>query len=440
MEKKTLGSFLSILRKAKGMTQKELAELLNVSDKAVSRWERDESMPDILLIPVLADIFEVSCDELLKGERTVKEIYQETQEKRSQRTIALIKKSKSKFQAFSMISIGVALIGFIIAIVLNFSLHKATLGFYCVLIGILAGGMSQAAFYIYFNSDVDTEGLEGQEFTDYKKYIRDHSLHISCFLGTLLSICLPLLFLGQMSYADYIAEINKQMAPIGFEPVDTAVNAVFPAGKIAVGLQPKTWLIYGGIGAIVGAVVSFIINFAIKLQDVKKGRFDVSEHHIQKLKQNLWGLLKYFLILIALLGITFGCSKLFYAKMPEILQKGKEFDNFEDFKEYMETIPEDMAPGEIGIRRKFDNYKGIVYGDNGEILCEYRRFNDSVVDIQFGKQNKLPITVYSENDQTIAEEKTEDLMWLWNAMLFIECIVVVMIYINKFSKKNNEKM
>ena len=71
MEKKTLGSFLSVLRKAKGMTQKELAELLNVSDKAVSRWERDESMPDILLIPVLADIFEVSCDELLKGERTI---------------------------------------------------------------------------------------------------------------------------------------------------------------------------------------------------------------------------------------------------------------------------------------------------------------------------------------------------------------------------------
>ena len=40
----------------------------------------------------------------------------------------------------------------------------------------------------------------------------------------------------------------------------------------------------------------------------------------------------------------------------------------------------------------------------------------------------------------VAEEKTEDLMWIWNAMLFIECIVVVMIYINKFSKKNNKKM
>ena len=73
MEKNTTGRFLSTLRKAKGMTQRELAELLNVSDKAVSRWERDESMPDILLLPVLADIFEVTCDELLRGERIVKE-------------------------------------------------------------------------------------------------------------------------------------------------------------------------------------------------------------------------------------------------------------------------------------------------------------------------------------------------------------------------------
>ena len=40
MEKKTMGSFLAALRRASGMTQKELAERLNVSDKSVSRWER----------------------------------------------------------------------------------------------------------------------------------------------------------------------------------------------------------------------------------------------------------------------------------------------------------------------------------------------------------------------------------------------------------------
>ena len=67
MEAKTFGSFLAALRKAHGMTQKELAERLHISDKTVSRWEREEGTPDLALIPVLAEIFGVSCDELLRS-------------------------------------------------------------------------------------------------------------------------------------------------------------------------------------------------------------------------------------------------------------------------------------------------------------------------------------------------------------------------------------
>ena len=69
MEKKTIGGFIAALRKANGMTQKELAERLNVSDKTVSRWERDEGSPDLSTIPVIAEIFDVTCDELLRGTR-----------------------------------------------------------------------------------------------------------------------------------------------------------------------------------------------------------------------------------------------------------------------------------------------------------------------------------------------------------------------------------
>ena len=64
MEKKTIGQFIAALRKANGMTQKELAEQLSVSDKSVSRWERDESAPDLSLIPVIAEIFGVTSDEI----------------------------------------------------------------------------------------------------------------------------------------------------------------------------------------------------------------------------------------------------------------------------------------------------------------------------------------------------------------------------------------
>lgn len=80
-EKMTLGQYISHHRKLNGMTQKDLAEKLNVSDKAISRWERDENAPDIHLLPVIADIFGVTCDELLRGGEvaTQKEVVKENE-------------------------------------------------------------------------------------------------------------------------------------------------------------------------------------------------------------------------------------------------------------------------------------------------------------------------------------------------------------------------
>ena len=70
MEKKNLGTFLAALRREKGWTQKELAELLHVSDKTVSRWERDESVPDLFLVPDIAQLYGITSDELIRGERS----------------------------------------------------------------------------------------------------------------------------------------------------------------------------------------------------------------------------------------------------------------------------------------------------------------------------------------------------------------------------------
>ena len=69
MTNKSIGNFLSELRKEKGLTQKEIADYLNVSDKTVSHWECDKYSPDISVIPVLAEFFGVTCDEILRGER-----------------------------------------------------------------------------------------------------------------------------------------------------------------------------------------------------------------------------------------------------------------------------------------------------------------------------------------------------------------------------------
>ena len=63
----TIGKKIAEYRRAKGMTQDELAERLGVSPQAVSKWENDLSCPDIMLLPVLAKLFDTTVDDLLSG-------------------------------------------------------------------------------------------------------------------------------------------------------------------------------------------------------------------------------------------------------------------------------------------------------------------------------------------------------------------------------------
>lgn len=67
MERETFGKRIANLRRENGMTQLELAEKMGVTDKAVSKWERNLSLPDAGSLPRLAEIFQVSVDELMQG-------------------------------------------------------------------------------------------------------------------------------------------------------------------------------------------------------------------------------------------------------------------------------------------------------------------------------------------------------------------------------------
>ena len=81
MKEKTLGAAIADLRKAKNMTQLELAEQMGVTDKAVSKWERDLSCPDVNSLPKLAEIFDVTVDELMRSR---------TAEKKAPNALALL--------------------------------------------------------------------------------------------------------------------------------------------------------------------------------------------------------------------------------------------------------------------------------------------------------------------------------------------------------------
>lgn len=81
MNASTIGAFIAQIRKEKGWTQKELAERLNVSDKAVSKWETGRGTPDISSLESLSSVLEVSVNEILAGTRFEKGDFPKTSDK-----------------------------------------------------------------------------------------------------------------------------------------------------------------------------------------------------------------------------------------------------------------------------------------------------------------------------------------------------------------------
>lgn len=67
IDNKKVGATIVLLRNGKGMTQSELGEHIGVSFQAVSKWERGETLPDISLLPALADALETTIDYLLRS-------------------------------------------------------------------------------------------------------------------------------------------------------------------------------------------------------------------------------------------------------------------------------------------------------------------------------------------------------------------------------------
>ena len=66
----TIGKNIAELRKSSGMTQEQLAETLGVSSQSISKWENEVTMPDIMLLPVIAGCFDITVDELYGGRKS----------------------------------------------------------------------------------------------------------------------------------------------------------------------------------------------------------------------------------------------------------------------------------------------------------------------------------------------------------------------------------
>lgn len=148
MNQEMIGKFISSCRKDKGLTQIQLAEKLNISNRAVSKWETGKSIPDVSIMLDLCEILGITVNELLSGERIVS--MEDYQKKAEQNMVDLQKK---KMQAEKSL-LKVCIMWIVIAVLLSpihFAInyyfpenHETGIGVLILLIGF-------ATFVSYFH-------------------------------------------------------------------------------------------------------------------------------------------------------------------------------------------------------------------------------------------------------------------------------------------------
>lgn len=426
MERKTIGGLIAALRKANGMTQKDLAERLNVSDKAVSRWERDENAPDLSLIPVIAEIFGVTCDELLRGERRPAEERIEPEEPETatprgeRERKRMLKVSLSRFKSRSVIALGIAMTGLIAAMVGNFALTRAYLGFLIGTVFYLAAAVCQAVFANGALLAVSEDSLPEQELGDYRRAVLFWTEAVGSVILGLLAVSLPLALFAYDAYA---------------------------------GIRWGRWLrgalVCGAFAAGILAVAFYFLNAALLKRGVYT-RNDARRYwHNHRLKRRC------VLLLLALYLATFlGQYTATAGFDPYHLAEGTVFTDYESFIAYMEqpipyTVPShaETAPVQIDVAEAPADTPVQYYNEFGqpiseveartrevrnskdELLFTYVEHNESVAGIQWGGgETMLPITAVTHDE---VREARAEIRWrsIWFCMAYgLELLAVAVLY------------
>ncbi len=218
MERKSIGSFIAALRKANGFTQKELAEKLNVSDKAVSRWERDECAPDLSLIPVIAEVFDVTADELLCGERRPTEAT-DIKEKRTARTEKQMQRFLDaafvRLRNFSIIPIAFALSAILFTLLIPSHYVALSTGITLVIISVICEIIFLAnAFF-----STDAEDFQAEKLNKFRKKSVDFSKIVFSLSFYALYFNLAIKgFLGFCTGTEYYNSIYEQLRELFTNP------------------------------------------------------------------------------------------------------------------------------------------------------------------------------------------------------------------------------
>lgn len=140
------GKFIAAMRREQGLTQRQLADKLTISDKTVSKWETGNGLPEVSLMLPLCDLLHINVNELLSGERLTDTAYQQKAEENMMNLIKEKEESKKKI----ILSVVVACITVLAAVALVLAAGLAAIptaarvGLIAVACVVIAGGIGVA--------------------------------------------------------------------------------------------------------------------------------------------------------------------------------------------------------------------------------------------------------------------------------------------------------
>lgn len=146
MNQEAIGKFIAVCRKEKGFTQMQLAEKLNITNRAVSKWETGKSCPDASIMLRLCDILGITVNELLSGERITMDNYQKKAEENLIELQSKKEKAQKSLLRVELLWLAVALLLTAVHFAVNYFYpeNKSTgMGLLIILIGLIM-------FIVYF--------------------------------------------------------------------------------------------------------------------------------------------------------------------------------------------------------------------------------------------------------------------------------------------------
>jgi len=159
MARQTIGDFLAALRKANGYTQLEVADKLGISNKTLSSWEQGRAYPDALTLPALAEIYGVTVDEILKGERAqAGDITGVTAVISEKSQTDLFKRTVARFSVNCTVFIFVIAVG-IVLVSVGALLLSYFLGALAAVLGILTLSTGYVLIYVYYKNALTSAGI-----------------------------------------------------------------------------------------------------------------------------------------------------------------------------------------------------------------------------------------------------------------------------------------